>query len=324
MLIEAQRGFQRREGHFIRAQGPLQRMALQPGNQRAFADDNPGLRAAEQLVAGETDQAHPGGDHLLRHRLLRQAILAEIHQRPAAQVGHHRDVQFAANGRQLRFVDGFGKALNTVVAGVDLHQQRGIVIHRLAIIFGMGAVGGTHFVQLATRLAHHVGDAKCPADLHQFAARDHHFATAGGGRQHQQNGRRVVVHDTGVFRAGDLAQQIGNGAIAMAAPGVVEIIFERHRRAHRAGNRLHGRLRLDGAPQIGMQYRTGEIKHRTQGAPLAGGEPLLTGVLPVMAPVRERLPLANLFPRLIQHLAQLRHHLRMAVLRQQGRKSGVA
>ena len=73
-----------------------------------------------------------------------------------------------------------------------------------------------------------------------------------------------------------------------------------------------------------MQYRTGEIKHRTQGAPLAGGEPLLTGVLPVMAPVRERLPLANLFPRLIQHLAQLRHHLRMAVLRQQGRKSGVA
>ena len=48
------------------------------------------------------------------------------------------------------------------------------------------------------------------------------------------------------------------------------------------------------------------------------------GVLPVMAPVRERLPLANLFPRLIEHLAQLRHHLRMAVLRQQGRKSGVA
>ena len=299
-------------------------MALQPGNQRAFADDNSGLRAAEQLVARETDQAHPGGDHLLRHRLLRQAILAEIHQRPAAQVGHHRDVQFAANGRQLRFVDGFGKAFNAVVAGVNLHQQRGIVIHRLTIVFGMGAVGGTHFVQLTTRLTHHIRNAKCAADLHQFAAGNHHFAAAGGGRQHQQNGRRVVVHDTGIFRAGDLAQQIGNGAIAMAAPGVVEIIFERHRRAHRAGNRLHGRLRLDGAPQIGMQYRTGEIKHRTQGAPLAGGEPLLTGVQPVMAPVRERLPLANLFPRLIQHLAQLRHHLRMAVLRQQGRKSGVA
>ncbi len=69
-----------------------------------------------------------------------------------------------------------------------------------------------------------------------------------------------------------------------------------------------------------MQYRTGEIKHRTQGAPLAGGEPLLTGVQPVMAPVRQCLTLADLFPRLVQHLAQLRHHLRMAVLRQQGGK----
>ena len=110
----------------------------------------------------------------------------------------------------------------------------------------------------------------------------------------------------------------------MAAPGVVEIIFERHRRAHRAGDRLHGRLRLDGAPQIGMQYRTGEIKHRTQGALPAGGEPLRAGARPVMAPVRQCLILADLLPRLIQHLAQLRHHLRMAVLRQQGRKSGVA
>jgi hypothetical protein len=41
-----------------------------------------------------------------------------------------------------------------------------------------------------------------------------------------------------------------------------------------------------------------------------------------MAPVRQRLTLADLFPRLVQHLAQLRHHLRMAVLRQQEEKAG--
>ena len=260
----------------------------------------------------------------MRHRLLRQAILTEIHQRPAAQVGHYRDVQLAADDRQLRFVDGFGKAFNAVVAGVDLHQQGGIVIHRLAIVFGVGAVGGAHFVQLTTCLTHHVGNAERPADLHQLAAGDHHLPAAGGGRQHQQHGRRVVVHDTGIFRAGDLAQQIGNGAIAMAAPGVVEIIFERHRRAHRADDRLHRRLSLDGAPEIGVQHRTGEIKHRTQGALPAGGQPLRAGTQPVMAPVRQCLTLADLFPRLVQHLAQLRHHLRMAVLRQQGGKSGVA
>ena len=50
--IEAQRGLQRREGHFIRPQGALERMALQTRDQRFFTDDNS------------------------RHRLFRQAVLA--------------------------------------------------------------------------------------------------------------------------------------------------------------------------------------------------------------------------------------------------------
>ena len=74
--IEAQRGLQRREGHFIRPQGALERMALQTGDQRFLSDNNSRLRAAQQLIAGEAHQADAGGNHLLRHRLFRQAVLA--------------------------------------------------------------------------------------------------------------------------------------------------------------------------------------------------------------------------------------------------------
>ena len=76
MQIEAQRGLQRREGHFIRPQGALKRMALQTRDQRFFTDDNSRLRAAQQFIAGEAHQADAGGNHLLRHRLFRQAVLA--------------------------------------------------------------------------------------------------------------------------------------------------------------------------------------------------------------------------------------------------------
>ncbi|MNY50346.1 hypothetical protein D3C86_1858420 [compost metagenome] len=80
MEVESQRGFKRGEGHFIGTQGAFQRMLLELRNQLTFAHHNPGLRAAEQFVAGETHQADACGDHLLRHRLFWQAVLAEIHQ----------------------------------------------------------------------------------------------------------------------------------------------------------------------------------------------------------------------------------------------------
>jgi seryl-tRNA(Sec) selenium transferase len=136
-------------------------------------------------------------------------------------------------------VNNNAAAVLLMLAAPAVHQQGGIVIHRLAIVFGVGAVGGAHFVQLTTCLTeydlddagrghrdraiadllcqitgaedacivkvfgvgavggahfvqlttcltHHVGNAERPADLHQLAAGDHHLpALDDAGRGHR-------------------------------------------------------------------------------------------------------------------------------------------
>jgi seryl-tRNA(Sec) selenium transferase len=58
----------------------------------------------------------------------------------------------------------------------------------------------------------------------------------------------------------------------MPAPGIVEIVFQRDRRAHRLRHRLHRGFRLDSAPQIGMQHGARQVEYRTQRALLTGAE----------------------------------------------------
>jgi hypothetical protein len=89
------------------------------------ADDQPGLRAAQQLVAAEGDDVAAGGDLLLRQRLARQAVgaLRSTSAPLPRSVASGRPAGMG-DGRQLRFVHGGGEALHGVVAGVHLHQQR--------------------------------------------------------------------------------------------------------------------------------------------------------------------------------------------------------
>ncbi|SAF68316.1 Uncharacterised protein [Enterobacter asburiae] len=237
-------------------------MLLELRNQLALADDNPGLRPAKQLVAGKADQADACGNHLLRHRLFGQLIKAQIHQRAAAEIGNHRNIQFAANRRQLALFNRFGEAFNMIIAGVNLHQQGGIFIHRRAIIFRMGAVGSAHLMQRAARLAHHVRNTKRPANLHQLAAGNHHLFAAGGGRQHQQHRCGVVIHNAGIFRAGQLAQQVRQRPVTMPASGAVQIVLQRYGRPHGLYNRSHRFFRLLRASQVGMEHGTGQVNHR--------------------------------------------------------------
>ncbi|MNZ81239.1 hypothetical protein D3C78_998980 [compost metagenome] len=141
-------------------------MLLQPGNQRLFTDDDAGLWAAQQFVTGEGHQINPGSQQPLRHRFGRQAVLRHINQRAAAQIGGGRQAVFGTQLRQLGFVHRGGKALNAVVAGMHLHQQPGLIVNRVTVVFQMGAVGGADFDQLAARLTHHVGNTERAANFH--------------------------------------------------------------------------------------------------------------------------------------------------------------
>ena len=98
VAVQAQRRFERRQRRLADAQGALQRVLLDLGDQVLAADDQPGLRAAEQLVAGEGDDVGAGGQRLLRRRLGRQAVA-----RRSRSACRCRDRRRRASRRRGRF-----------------------------------------------------------------------------------------------------------------------------------------------------------------------------------------------------------------------------
>ncbi len=74
--VERQRAFERGERELVGPQRPLEGVAPQPLHELRPADDDARLRPAQQLVAGEADEAGARGEALARLRLV-----AERHER---------------------------------------------------------------------------------------------------------------------------------------------------------------------------------------------------------------------------------------------------
>ena len=167
--------------------------------------------------------------------------------------------------RQRGFVDRAGEALHGVVAGVHLHQQGGAPGDGVLVVVRVGAVGGADLDQPRAGAGHDVGHAKGAADFHQLAARDDHLAPARQRRQHQQHGGGVVVDHGGGLGAGQLAQQAFDDAVAVAPAAAGEVVFEvvgpGHHGPH-VGQRGFGQ---QGAAQVGVDHRAGEVEHAAQG-----------------------------------------------------------
>ncbi len=83
-------------------------------------------------------------------------------------------------------------------------------------------------------------------------------------RQHQQHGGSVVVHDHGRFGAGELAQQLLDYPVTLAAPAGLQIELQIHRRGERLSNGTHGLLGQQRAAEIGVQHRAREIEYRPE------------------------------------------------------------
>ena len=134
------------------------------------------LRTAEQLIAGEANDIGSRGVAFLRRWLVGHAIVLACQQTAAAEIVHHQQVvrvgQFAQGGKRR----GFGEACYDEVARMDAQQERGAFVQRGLVIADARAVGRADLNQLATALAHHVGDAEATANLHQLPTRDNHLA----------------------------------------------------------------------------------------------------------------------------------------------------
>ena len=67
-----------RQAALFDAQRPLERMALDAREQLLASDDDPRLRTAKQLVAGEGDEIGAAADRVRRRRFVRQAERAQV------------------------------------------------------------------------------------------------------------------------------------------------------------------------------------------------------------------------------------------------------
>ena len=147
---------------------------------------------------------------------------------------------------------------------MDRHHHGGARTDGGLEITQMRAVRGAHLDQLAAGARHDVGHAECAADLDQLAARDRHLLFQRQCVQHKQHGGGVVVDHGGGFRAGQPAQPVFQMGIAVAAPRRLDIIFQVAGAGRHGGHRGHCLLGQDGAAEIGMQHRAGQVEHRAQ------------------------------------------------------------
>ena len=83
-------------------QRALHRIAVELRDQILAADDEAGLRTAEQLVAGEGDEVGAVGDRLAHRRLVPEAEAREIDQRAGAEIVDERHARVAARSPQAR------------------------------------------------------------------------------------------------------------------------------------------------------------------------------------------------------------------------------
>ncbi len=149
--VQAQRRLQGGERHLVAAQGALERVAAHAVDRLAAPDQQPRLRPAEQLVAAERHHVGAAADAVRHHRLARQSPPAQVDQRAAAEVLHHRQAVPPAQLHQRPQRHVGGEALDAVVRRVHLEQQRGLRPQRPLVVGGVGAVGGADLAHHARR-----------------------------------------------------------------------------------------------------------------------------------------------------------------------------
>lgn len=313
--VQAQRGFERRQRQLAHAQCALHGEPADTLHGLPAADDEPGLRPPQQLVAAEGDHVAAGRQHLLRQRLARQPVSAQVHQRAAAQVGGQRQALRMGNARERRLAHRRGEPLDRVVAGVHLHQERGAFADGAFVVVRVGAVGGAHFDQRGAGGGHHVGHAEGAADLDQFAARDDDLPAPGQrGDGEQHRGGVVVDHRRG-FSAGEGAQELLDDRIAVAAAAGGQVVLEVVGAAHHRQQVLQGRVCQQRAAQVGVDHRAGEVEHRTHARREALRHALLQRVAQRLGrhgPGFERAGL-RLRPQALEQRTGFAHHQRVAV-----------
>jgi hypothetical protein len=173
------------------------------------ADHDPGLRAAEQLVAREADEVGAGGERVARRSARRRSGASSAR----AEVVDERQPW----RRRLARARQRGCSVKPTTRKFDWCTRRSSAVSgRSRARSRRRACGSSSRPRRGARPSgEHVRDAEAVADLDQLAARDEHLAALGERGEREQDGRGVVVDDErrlGAGQRGGGSRRRGPGA----------------------------------------------------------------------------------------------------------------
>ena len=170
------------------------------------SENDPCLGAAQQLVPAEADQLGLRLHAFLGRRLVGQLIGCRVEERAAPQVVDEGDPALPSQRYQLFQRRLVGEAHDPKVAPVNPEQRRGLFADGIRVVCDVGPVRGSHLDQPRSALSHDLWDPETPADFHQLTPGDHDLPSPSQGRQDEEQGGGVVVHDQGILGTGKAGQ----------------------------------------------------------------------------------------------------------------------
>ena len=286
----------RGERELVGADRTGQRVAGEARDHLASAQQDPGLRTAEELVAAGDDHVGARGEGRGGIGLVGQRGLGA--QQSRAEIGDQRQPVLVRERGELGDPDLAGEALDAVVAGVDLEDRAdgrlvrgsrlrarprgggallpaGAGRERLAVVARMGAVGGADLSHPRPGGGDELREPEPGPDLDELPAAPQHLAARGERGRGQQEGGRAVVHHERVLRRGAGGQQRGPRAGAAAGAGAGGEVELDVGVPGGVLDRLPGCGRERGPAEVGVDDDAGRVQHRAQrgGAVLPeGGE----------------------------------------------------
>ena len=239
--VEVERRRERGEGELVGAEGARERVPGAGADELRAAEEDPRLRAAERLVAGEADEV---GAVVKRRRgdgLVGEPRLAEAARRARPGVVEERDARVAAEAGELGELDLLREADDPVVRRAHLQDGGGAGAERLGVVLGGCLVRRPDLEERRAASRQDRGDAKVAADRDELAARDGDGAPVRDGVESEEERRRRVRDGEGVDAGApggeELEEERPDVLAPLSAPSRLEVELER-REAAGAEDRL--------------------------------------------------------------------------------------
>ena len=224
-------------------------MRAQRGDRCGTPNGEPGLGAAQELVAAERHDVralpHRLGDGLL----LRQSVARRVEERAAAQVVDEDDPALARQGGELAALGPRHEADQLEVARVHAEDRGGALRDRARVIARVRAVRGPDLDELRAGTPEDVGDAEAAADLHELAPRDDDLLARGECREREEHRRGVVVRHDRVLGPGEVREEARGVAVALATLAQGEVVLDAYRTG-RVDDRRERASRQRGAAEV--------------------------------------------------------------------------